>query len=257
MTAAAFNAAQQILAAAAPQQVMVAHTEHKDPAAALQVAQNATLKIQELDGAHGAMAANDPSFGRAAMGTAANGSIASMPSWASGIARLAMGVFIPGLPDFAMAHMSLTAFAGIDRPDEGRGLGSEVTFSQPPQHLGGPSAKASFGQVAAPEMPAANEPSMDAAFTMPSFAMQMDGGPSAGDLREFEAAAAGAKSRSLDELDGAKAVLATDPEMAEKYDSFAAGVSSHVEAYKPEEAFLAGLKPDQSPAFRPAALTLG
>lgn len=249
MIAAAFKHAQGVLDTATPQQVMVAHTGTKSVDAAAQVAQNATLKMRELEGARDALAANDPTIGRADMGQAANDPIAAMPSWGSAMRGLLIGVVLP-LPDLQSAKFAMMSFAGG---------GSEVTFDQPTQDLTEPSTKSSFGQVAAPETPAANEPSMDAAYTMSSFAAALDGGPSAGDIRAVADEAAGAMRRAEAEWKGAMSVLATDEDALAAYDSFAGGLSGFEKYIPPEEFARHPVNdPDYNiPAMRPAAFTLG
>ncbi len=249
MIAAAFKTAQDALATTAPQEVMVGHTAHKDIDAAQTVAQNAKLELMELAGARDALAANDPVYARADMGrAAANDPIAAMPSWGSSFLRFAIGVAIPFTPDFESGRLALMSFMGG---------GSEVTHDQPTQYLAEPSAKSSFEQVAAPETPAANEPSMDTAFTMPSFASALDGGPSAADVRSVADEAAGAMLRKEAELGGALSVLAVDEDAMAEYASFADGLSGHVTGLRPDPDFVAKFQPEQAPAFRPMALTLG
>ncbi|MES2728910.1 MAG: hypothetical protein V4621_02275 [Pseudomonadota bacterium] len=260
MIAAAFKAAENVLAAAAPQEQMVAHTGHQDVDKAAQVAKTATLKMADLQDARLALASNDPIMaGSSAPTNAASDPSFGLPSWTSGVARLAMGVFIPGLPDFGGVHMSFAAFAGMDVVDQQRGQGTEVTIDQPTQYLNAtPSAKSGFAQAAdpipaAPVAPAAN----DAAFTVPSFASQLDSGISAGAMRAFEDEAIGAEQRSRLELDGALSVLATDEDKMAEYASFADGLAGHVTALQPDRDFMAQMKLDQNPVFRPATLTMG
>lgn len=247
MIAAAFKHAQGVLDTATPQQVMVAHTDTKSVDAAAQVAKNATLKMQELEGARGALAANDPTIGRADMGPAANDPIVNPPSWGSAFKGFTLGVLLPFDLQSMQFAMSLM------------GAGSEVTHNQPTQYLTEPSAKSSFGQVATPETPAANDPSMDAAYTMPSFAAALDGGPSAGDIRAVADEAAGAMRRAEAEWKGAMSVLATDEDALAAYDSFAGGLSGFEKYIPPEEFARHPVNdPDYNiPAMRPAAFTLG